>query len=186
MSANNSSLTHIAKPYAKALYELAQEAKAVDATQKALAKITALVEKNSDFARMLASPIISSEEKAGAIDAILKKLKTPTLCANFVRLVAKHDRLIVLPTMIEVFNNIAQKERGEAEAEIISAGKLSKSQLDLLAKTLKKKIGKTITLQTHVDPSLIGGLIVKVGSQMIDNSLKTKLNAMKVAMKEIS
>ena len=185
MSANNSSLTHIAKPYAVALYDLASEAKSIAQTQKALNKIATLSEKNADFARMLASPLFNLEQKSAAINAILKKLKTPNLSANFVKLVAKHDRLIVLPSMIEQFNSITAKLRGEAKAEITSAAKLSKTQLDLLAKTLKKKIGKTIKLQTNVDPSLIGGLIVKVGSQMIDSSLKTKLSAMKIAMKTI-
>ncbi len=186
MGSNNSSLTHIATPYASALFELASETKAVPQTQKALAKIAKLADNNADFALMLASPLISSDEKSRAINEILKKLKTPTLSANFVKLVAKHDRLVVLPAMIKVFDKIAEQARGEVKAEITSAIALSKTQLNSLANTLKKKIGKTITLQTHVDPSLIGGLIVKVGSQMIDSSLKTKLSAMKIAMKEIS
>ena len=185
MSANNSSLTHIANPYAKALYELALDAKAIPATKKALAQLAKLAKTNKDFARMLSSPVINSEQKSKAINAILKKLKTPTLSANFVKLVAKHDRLVVLPTMIEVFSTIVAKAQKETVAEITSANALSKAQLDRLSKTLKAKTGKTITLQTHVDPSLIGGLIVKVGSQMIDSSLKTKLSAMKIAMKEV-
>ncbi len=189
MSANSSSLTHIANPYSIALYELAFDDKSVAKTQKALEEIANLADKNDDFARMLASPLISATDKSNAITKILTKLKTPTLATNFIKLVAKHDRLIVLPTMIELFKKIAANARGETVAEIISASKLSKKQLDNLTKVLKKKIGKdskTIKLQTHVDPSLIGGLIVKVGSQMIDSSLKTKLSAMKIAMKEIN
>ena len=185
MSAQNSSLNHIALPYASALYDLASDANAISATEKALDAVANLANKNADFARLLNSPIISADRKSAAADAILKKLKTPTLSANFIRLVAKNGRLIALPAMISTFKELAANARGEASAEITSATELSKTQLKSLADTLKKKIGKTVTLQTHVDPDLIGGLIVKVGSQMIDSSLKTKLSAMKIAMKEV-
>ena len=185
MSATNSSLAHIARPYANALYELARAEKSIASTEKSLKQMASLIEKNPDFANLLASPVVSTEEKTSVIAAILKKAKYPTIVANFIKLVASNSRLFALPSMIASFNEIAAKERKEINAQVTSAKPLSASQLKSLSSTLKKKIGKTVKLQTHVDESLIGGLIVKVGSQMIDNSLLTKLSAMKNAMKEV-
>lgn len=185
MSAQNSVLEHIARPYASALYDLAAGAKAVPATEKSLDAISTLIDQSADFSRFLGSPVIAADTKSQALDSIIAKSKTPTLVKNFLKLVAKNGRLFALSTMIAGFKNIAAKERGEVSADVTSAAPLSKVQLKSLADTLKKKIGKTVTLNSHVDPSLIGGLQVKVGSQMIDSSLKTKLTAMKIAMKEV-
>lgn len=185
MSASNSSLAHIARPYASALYDIAKGEKSIPSIEKSLNKLAQLIEKNDDFASFLASPIISADKKASVIDAILKKMKLPKIVSNFVKLVAKNARLFALPAMIASFGELAAKGRKEVSAEVISAKPLSASQLKSLSATLKKKIGKTVTLKTHVDADLIGGLIVKVGSKMIDNSLQTKLSAMQSAMKEV-
>jgi F-type H+-transporting ATPase subunit delta len=107
------------------------------------------------------------------------------MVANFLRVVARNGRLFALPSIIRAFRGLAAAARGEATAEVTSAAPLSDAQRQNLAETLRQKIGKTVTLNEHVDPSLIGGLVVKVGSRMIDSSLKTKLTAMKVAMKEV-
>ncbi len=154
--------------------------------EASLEGIEDLIRSNQDFSNLLASPVVASEVKSGVIEAIVAKAKLPELVANFLRTVADNARLFVLPAMIEAFKDLAAKERGELRAEVTSAAPLTKKQLTDLAKVLKSKMGKTVTLDTNVDPSLIGGLIVKVGSQMIDSSLKTKLTAMKIAMKEVS
>ena len=119
------------------------------------------------------------------MDAILAKAGVTVTVANFIRVVAHNGRLFILPAVIAAFRELAAKARGEVAAEVTSASPLSREQVTSLAATLKQKIGKTVTLQEHIDASLIGGLIVKVGSQMIDSSLKTKLTAMKIAMKEV-
>lgn len=186
MSAQNSVLAHIARPYASALFDLAMAGKAVGVIEKSLDGVSALIESNEDFSSLLASPVISSDVKSGVIEKIVAKAKLPVLVANFIKTVARNGRLFVLPAMIGSFKDLAAKERDELSAEVVSATPLSKKQLSDLAKVLKSKMGKTVTLQTSVDPSLIGGLIVKVGSQMIDSSLSTKLTAMKIAMKEVS
>lgn len=183
--AQNSVLEHIAQPYASALYDLAADAKAVPATEKSLDSVAKLFDTSDDFARFLRSPVLSADVKANAVDAILAKAKTPKLVSNFIKLVAKNGRLFALPAIIARFKALSANERNEVNAEVTSAVKLTAAQLKTLSDTLKKKIGKTVTLQTHVDASLIGGLQVKVGSQMIDSSLKTKLTAMKIAMKEV-
>lgn len=185
MAAQDSVLSHIARPYAQALFDIAQGDKSLDPVEQGLVSISNLAEESGDFTRFLRSPVIGTEAKASAISAILGKAKVNPTVANFVRVVASNGRLFALPAIIQAFRDLAAKERGEISADVTSAVPLSKAQLASLATTLKAKIGKTVTLNEHVDPSLIGGLQVKVGSQMIDSSLKTKLAAMKIAMKEV-
>jgi F-type H+-transporting ATPase subunit delta len=178
-------VAHIAHPYATALYDLAHEQGQVESVEADLVALNGLVAESPDFARFLRSPVIAGDDKAVAMDAILAKAKAGRVVSNFVRLVARNGRLFALPTIISGFRVLAAKARGEVSADVTSAAPLSREQIASLADTLKAKVGKTVTLQEHVDPSLIGGLIVKVGSQMIDSSLKTKLTAMKIAMKEV-
>ena len=185
LSAHNSVVEHIARPYASALFEIAQEGGEIEGVEASLAGIAALAGESEDFMRFLRSPVIAADVKRSAMDAILAKAKAPETVANFVRVVAGHGRLFALPAMISSFRELAAKARGEVKAEVTSAAPLSRAQVKSLADTLKKKLGKTVTLDEQVDPSLIGGLVVKVGSEMIDSSLKTKLTAMKIAMKEV-
>jgi F-type H+-transporting ATPase subunit delta len=185
LAAANSITVQIARPYASALFELAQGAKALGEVEAGLADIARLAAESPDFERFLRSPVIQADEKARAVEAILKDAKATALVANFVKLVARNGRLFALLPMIAVFRELAAKARGEVTADVTSAEPLTDAQLKALADTLKARIGKTATLNQHVDPTLIGGLVVKVGSQMIDSSLKTKLNAMKIAMKEV-
>lgn len=175
----------IARPYAQALFDIAQGDKSLDVVEQGLVSISNLASESADFSRFLRSPVISAEAKSGAVAAILGKAQVNPTVANFVRVVAANGRLFALPQIIKSFRDLAAKERGEVSADVTSAVPLTKAQLASLATTLKAKIGKTVTLNEHVDPSLIGGLQVKVGSQMIDSSLKTKLTAMKIAMKEV-
>ena len=175
----------IARPYAQALFDIAQGDKSLDVVEQGLVSISNLASESADFSRFLRSPVISAEAKSGAVAAILGKAQVNPTVANFVRVVAANGRLFALPQIIKSFRDLAAKERGEVSADVTSAVPLTKTQLASLATTLKARIGKTVTLNEHVDPSLIGGLQVKVGSQMIDSSLKTKLTAMKIAMKEV-
>jgi len=185
LAAQNSVVVHIAQPYASALYDLAKEQGQLDAVEADLVAISGLIGESPDFSRFLRSPVITGDIKADAMDAILAKANASTVVANFIKVVARNGRLFTLPVIITTFRAIAAKARGEISAEVTSATPLYGDQVANLAETLKAKIGKTVTLTQFVDPSLIGGLIVKVGSQMIDSSLKTKLSAMKIAMKEV-
>lgn len=178
-------LTQIARPYASALYELAKADGVLEPVESGLAAIEKLAEESQDFRQFLRSPVISADAKSGAIDAILAKANPHPMVANVVKVIARNGRLFALTAVIDQFKRLAAEARGEVSADVTSAAPLSGLQLKSLADTLKAKIGKTVTLTEHVDPTLIGGLVVKVGSQMIDSSLKTKLAAMKVAMKEV-
>jgi F-type H+-transporting ATPase subunit delta len=185
LAEQNSVLTQIARPYAAALFDLAKSEGSVDAVEAGLVELQKLSGESADFARFLRSPVISADEKSGAIANILGKAGLNATVSNFVKVVARNGRLFALPATIKAFQALAARDRGEVSAEVTSATALSKEQVASLAETLKQKIGKTVTLTEHVDPSLIGGLVVKVGSQMIDSSLKTKLSAIKIAMKEV-
>jgi F-type H+-transporting ATPase subunit delta len=185
LAAQNSIVAHIAQPYANALYDLAREQGHVESIEADLVAIAGLVNESPDFSRFLRSPVIAGDDKAQAMNAILARINAGTVVANFIKLVARNGRLFALPAIIAAYRELAAKARGEVSADVTSAAPLNRDQVRNLADTLKARIGKTVTLIEHVDPSLIGGLIVKVGSRMIDSSLKTKLTAMKIAMKEV-
>jgi F-type H+-transporting ATPase subunit delta len=175
----------IARPYASALFDVASEAKVLEKVEASLDEFTGLIDESADFSRFLRSPTITHDQKIPVIETILAKAGTQDQVAKFIKTVARHGRLFALPQMISQFKELCAQARGEMTAEVASASPLSKTQLKSLADTLKSEIGKTVTLETRVDPDLIGGLVVKVGSRMIDSSLRTKLSAMKIAMKEV-
>ena len=185
MAAQNSVLVQIARPYASALFDLAESENQLASVETSLSDISRLIGESEDFSRFLRSPVITSDTKATTLDALLAKANTNALVSNFLKLVAKNGRLFALDQIIVGFRELAAKARGEVTADVTSATPLTSAQVADLAQTLKAKIGKTVTLNQFVDASLIGGLQVKVGSQMIDSSLKTKLAAMKIAMKEV-
>src|SRR5690554_159214 len=185
LAAQNSVLTQIARPYASALFDLAESENQLASVETSLSDVSRLIGESADFARFLRSPVITGDEKAHALDALLAKATTNGLVANFLKLVARNGRLFALDAIIVAFRELAATARGEVTADVTSAAPLGADQVKALGETLKARIGKTVTLNQFVDPSLIGGLQVKVGSQMIDSSLKTKLAAMKIAMKEV-
>lgn len=185
MAAQDSVLSQIARPYASALFEIAKADNSVAAVEQGLDRLIALADENPDFARFLRSPVINTEEKSQAMHALLERASAHTTVGNFIRVIARNGRLFALGAIVKAFKSLAAGDRGEVAADVTSATPLTAAQVASLSATLKAKIGKSVTLNQHVDPSLIGGLVVKVGSQMIDSSLKTKLTAMKIAMKEV-
>lgn len=169
--------------YAAALFELAKEGSKIAQVEADLGKFQQLLDASEDLRRMVRSPVIPRDEQSNAIGALLEKAAIGGLAANFFKLIASNRRLFAVPEMIKAFRSFAAKERGEVTAEVTSATALNDGQVAALKETLKASVGKDVTLATKVDPSLLGGLIVKVGSRMIDSSLKTKLSTLKVAMK---
>jgi F-type H+-transporting ATPase subunit delta len=175
----------VAERYANALFELALEAKSVPAVEKDLDQVAALIAESADFARLVKSPVFSSEEQGRAVAAVFDKAGIGGLVANLVKVTAANRRLFAVPDMITAFKRLAAKNRGEVAAEVTSAEPLNDAHVAALKNALKASLGKDVTLHARVDASLIGGLIVKVGSRMIDGSLRTKLNSLKLAMKEV-
>lgn len=171
--------------YATALFELATEAGAVDSVKTDLDRLSALIAESADLARLVKSPVFSAEEQLKAISAILDHLGISGLSGNFVKLVAQNRRLFALPSMISGYTALVAAARGETTAQVTVAAPLSDAHLATLKEALAQKTGKDVNLDVTVDPSILGGLIVKLGSRMVDASLKTKLNSIRHAMKEV-
>ncbi len=186
MADTSSPVSGVAERYATALFELSVEESAVEAVEADLDRYTEMLNESSDFRRLVGSPVISAEDQARALGAINQKAGISGLAANFAMVLATNRRLFALPGVIRAFKRMAADERGEITAEVRSAQALSEEQKQALRAALKERIGKDTTLDLKVDPALIGGLVVKLGSQMIDTSLKTKLNMMKTRLKEAS
>jgi len=178
-------ISGVAGRYARSLFELTQEAGAVTAAERDLARFEELLEGSEDLQRLIKSPVFSADDQLRAIDAVLARAKIGGLVGNFIRVVARNRRLFAVPQMIRAFREIAADARGEAAAEITSAHALSAAQEKELKATLKSVVGKDVAVKVTVDPSLLGGLVVKLGSRQIDTSLKTKLNSLKLALKEV-
>lgn len=186
MAETTSIVSGVAQRYASALFEVALEGNAVDAVGAELDVFDKLLSESADLARLVRSPVFSAEEQARAVGAVMAKAGIGGIAANFVSLAARNRRLFVLPDMIKAYRNLAAAHRGEQAAEVVSASPLTEDQVSELEASLAGVAqGKKIRIVPKVDPSIIGGLIVKVGSRMIDTSLKTKLTSLKVALKEV-
>ncbi len=144
-----------------------------------------MLDESADFRRLVASPVFSAEDQERAVGAIADKAGIGGLTGNFLRLVAKNRRLFALPGIITAFHAMAARARGEVTAEVASAHPLSDAQVAALKTALKEKLGKDVTLQARVNPALLGGLVVKVGSRMIDTSLRARLMNVKTQLKEV-
>lgn len=176
-------MTGIAGRYATALFELALEQKAADEVAGDLQGLGALIDESADLLRLVRSPVLTRAEQSRAMAAILEKAGVHILTRNFVALVAANRRLFALPGMIRAYQQLLAAHRGEIAGEVISASQLSNAQLDAVRKQLAQAMGQEVQLESTVDESLIGGLVVRVGSRMVDYSLRTKLQNLKVAMK---
>jgi len=169
--------------YASALFELATEEKATEEVSRQLHTFQSAIDQSEDLNRLVRSPVFSSEDQVSALGAVAGQLGITGATLNFLKLVAKNRRLSVIPDMIKAFATLLAASKGEVAGEVTSAEPLSATQLADLKAALKSSLGRDVALTTRVDSSLLGGLIVKVGSRMMDNSLKTKLQTLKIAMK---
>jgi len=178
-------ISGMAGRYAGALFELALENKTVDAVRSDLDRFDAMLNESPDLMRLVRSPVFGADEQLKALSAILDKAGIGGIAANFLRVVTTNRRLFAVRDMIRAFRALVARHRGEVTAQITVAEPLNDNNLGALKDALKNVTGgKDIDLDVKVDPAIIGGLIVKVGSRMIDSSLRTKLNAIKFAMKE--
>jgi len=170
--------------YAQALFELAQEDRSLDQVMSDLSRLNALIAGSEDLHRLVRSPVFSREEQASALGAILDRLKVGPLTQQFVNVVIENRRLFAIQDMIRAFRALLAEYRGEITASVISAQPLQDSQKAKLESTLRSVYGRTVDLEASVDARLIGGLIVKVGSRMVDSSIATQLNNIQLAMRE--
>jgi F-type H+-transporting ATPase subunit delta len=178
-------ISGMAGRYAGALFDLALEAKATDAVKSDLDRFDALIAESADLNRLVRSPVFGADEQLKALSAILDKAGISGLAANFLRVITTNRRLFAVRDMIRAYRALLAKNKGEVVADVTVAEPLSEANAAALKDALKSVTGgKDIDMNVNVDPAIIGGLIVKVGSRMVDSSLRTKLNAIKFAMKE--
>ena len=185
MAAEQPIISGMAGRYARALFELAQETKSVDAVKADLDRFAAMLEGSADLLRLVRSPVFTAEEQTRAIEAVLTKAKISGLAGKFISTVASNRRLFAVREMVSGFNALVAKSRGETHAEVTVAEKLDDKHLATIKEAIAASTTKNVELNVKIDPTILGGLKVQIGSRMIDASLKTKLNSIRNAMKEV-
>ncbi len=183
MAGEDLNVSGLAGRYAAALFELADERKALDQVADDLRGLKGAIAESDDLKTFLRSPLYGRDEQMQALGAVLDKAGVAELTKNFALVVAKNRRLYAFPGMIDAFLAILAARRGEITARVTVARALSEAENGRLEETLKKAVGGKVKIETRIDESLIGGLIVQVGSRMIDSSIKTKLQKLQSAMK---
>jgi F-type H+-transporting ATPase subunit delta len=179
-------VTGMAGRYATALYELAKEDGAIEEVAAALRTFHGMANESEDLRRLIRSPVIPAEAQVKALDAIFAKTGISGSAANFLKLVASKRRLFAIESMIRDFEKLRDAERGVTRAEVTVAHPLPEEHTADLQRTLRDITGgKEVEVTTHVDPSIIGGIVVKLGSRMVDGSVRTKLNSIRTRMKEV-
>ncbi|WP_434290646.1 F0F1 ATP synthase subunit delta [Celeribacter sp. SCSIO 80788] len=175
----------IAVRYATAVFELAKESNAIAALEEDVATLSSALAESDDLKALISSPVYTREELEAAIKAIAAKAGLTGIVSGTLGLMAQNRRLFVLPQLVAKLGDLLAEERGEVTAEVTSAKALTKTQTTKLAKSLSEKFGKTVNINATVDEAIIGGLVVKVGSKMIDTSIASKLNSLQNVMKEV-
>ena len=183
MAATDQAISGVPGRYAAALFELAAEAKAIDKISDGLTTFQTMLAGSTDLQRLVRSPVFSGEDQLAALEALCAKTGVNGIALNFIKLMAKNRRLPALSDAITAFKALVAESKGEVAAEVTSAEKLSEKHIKDIKAALKSSMGREVQLTAKIDSSLLGGLIVKVGSKMMDNSLKTKLQNLKIAMK---
>jgi len=184
VAGENPTVSGVAGRYATALFELARDERSVDTVKADLDRFDAMVAQSTDLARLVRSPVFSAEEQLKALSAILDAAGLSGTAAKFLKVLTVNRRLFSVRDVIKTFGLLVANFKGEATADVTVAEPLSDKNLDALKTALKSVTGQDVSLNVKIDPAIIGGLIVKVGSRMVDSSLRTKLNSIKNAMKE--
>jgi len=185
VASQQSSRELIADRYASALYELSSEAKCTDEVLNDLLKIKNYINQSSDFKLLIKSPLISAGEKMNILKKILPNQSSNALTSNFIKVITYNKRINFLPIIIDRYNSINTEKRGDVIADITSAEILTDQQKKGIKSQLGSMLGEKLSLNFKIDNKIIGGLIVKVGSKMIDSSLNSKINKLKIAMQEV-
>ena len=183
MASDTTGVSALAERYATALFELADERRALDATATDLRQLKAMMAASPDLMRLVRSPILSREAQARAVEALAARAELSPLVRDFLAVVARNRRLFAVPAMIDGFLAMLAARRGEVTAEVVAAQPLTAAQLENLIEHLRRTVGRRVTVEPKVDPRLIGGMIVKVGSRMVDASVENKLRRLQLAMK---
>lgn len=173
----------VAERYATALFELASEERSVETVSRNFAELKALLSESPELARLVKAPVFSTEQQKLGMDAVLRRMEAAPLTVRFVLTLAAKRRLSTLNQIIDAYERLIAEQKGEINAEVSAAQPLNDTEIQELKRVLKEKLGREARLSTRLDPSLLGGLVVKVGSRMIDSSLRTKLEGLRAAMR---
>lgn len=184
MADENPNVSGVAGRYATALFELARDENTVDAVKADLDRFDAIVAESADLARLVRSPVFTADAQLKALSAVLDKAGIGGTAVKFLKVLTANRRLFAVRDVIRAYRTLVARFKGEVSAEVTVAEKLSEKNLGALKDALNQVTGKDVDLNVKVDPAIIGGLVVKLGSRMIDSSLRTKLNSIKHAMKE--
>ena len=185
LASETTGVSGLAERYAVALFDIADERRTLDEVASDLRQLRAMLAASVDLSRLVRSPILTRSEQGKAVGALAARAGFSRLVRDFLAVVAKNRRLFAVPAMIEVYLARLAERRGEVTAKIIAAQPLSETQLTLLSDQLRRSIGRRVSVDATVDPGLIGGIIVKMGSRMVDGSIKSKLQRLQLAMKGI-
>jgi F-type H+-transporting ATPase subunit delta len=183
LPASSADASGLAGRYAAAMFELAEDRDALDAVAGDLGNLNSLLAESGDLRRLIRSPVLSREDQGRAITALAERAGFERLTVQFLGLLAQKRRLFVLPEIIAAYQAMLARHKGEVSAELVSAVPLSEDQARTVQERLRTALGQSVTLSRAVDPSLLGGLVVRLGSRMIDASLRTKLQRLELAMK---
>jgi F-type H+-transporting ATPase subunit delta len=183
LAAEATDVSGLAERYAVALFELADERRALDPVAADLRALKAMIGASADLARLVRSPILSRDEQGRALAALAERAGLVPLVRDFLGVVARNRRLFVVPAIIDAYLEKLAERRGEVTVEVTAAQPLSEAQLDKLGEELRRVVGRRVAVEVRVDRGLLGGIIVKIGSRMIDGSLKSKLARLQLAMR---
>ena len=185
MAAESTGISGLAERYAAALFELADERHALDEAAGDLRELRAMLGASADLGRLVRSPVLSRADQGKAMAALAENAKLSKLTADFIAIVARNRRLFAVPAMIEAYLAKLAERRGEVTAEITAAQSLTEAQQGALTEELRRVVGSRIAIDVRVDPSLLGGMVVKIGSRMVDGSIKGQLQRLQLSMKGI-
>ena len=186
MASETTGFTGLAERYATALFDLADEGRALDEVASDLRELRSMLLGSGDFLRLIRSPVLSRQEQGKAIGVIAERAQLSSLVRNFLAVVAANRRLFAVPAMVEAFFVRLAARRGEVTAQVTAARPLSEAQREVLNDQLRRSIGGRVSVDVRVDPGLIGGIVVKLGSRMVDASIESKLRRLQLVMKAIA
>jgi F-type H+-transporting ATPase subunit delta len=186
VASETTGVSGLAERYAAALFDLADERRMLDEVASNLRELRAMLQASGDFLRLIRSPVLSRTQQAKAVGLLAERAGLSPLVQDFLAVVARNRRLFAVPAMIEAFLARLAARRGEVTAEVFAAQPLSEAQLAALNDQLRRSIGSRVSVDVRVDPALIGGLVIKLGSRMVDGSIKSKLQRLQLAMKSIA
>jgi F-type H+-transporting ATPase subunit delta len=185
LAAESTGISGLAERYAAALFELADERHALDEAAGDLRELRAMLGASADLGRLVRSPVLSRADQGKAMAALAENAKLSKLTADFIAIVARNRRLFAVPAIIEAYLAKLAERRGEVTAEITAAQSLTDAQQGALTEQLRRVVGSRVAIDVRVDPSLLGGMVVKIGSRMVDGSIKGQLQRLQLSMKGI-